>query len=55
MINVEFFSNKSLHDLKTEINYVCDDFFLVPLNVSITFCNGEYVAAVVVKGCNDNE
>lgn len=50
MLNkVEIFKAENLRELESNIDAWCLHNRLEPLSASISFCNGEYVAAVVVR------
>lgn len=49
MLNkVEIFNAENLRDLQNNIDAWCLQYRLEPLTASISYCNNEYVAAVVV-------
>lgn len=50
MLNkVEIFNAENIKELERLIDAWCLNKRLEPLSASISFCNGEYVAAVVVR------
>lgn len=49
MQKVEIFSDENLNDLQTVINAYCERLCYEIKSVSISYANGEYIAAVVVK------